>query len=42
MSEDYAQAQERWWYTPIGSDSAPDKPGGRFSLTRLPGPEATR
>jgi len=35
LSEDLNSATGRWWYTRIGDDTSPDKPGGRFSLTRL-------
>ena len=35
LSEDLSFAAGRWWYTRIGKDTSPDKPGGKFTLTRL-------
>ena len=35
LSQDLSFAAGRWWYTRIGEDSSPDKPGGKITLTRL-------
>lgn len=35
LSGDLEFAFGRWWYTRIGQDTAPEKPGGKFTLTRL-------
>lgn len=35
LSADLSFAQGRWWYTRIGDDTSPAKPGGKFSLTRI-------
>lgn len=37
FSTDAPLAKGEWWYTRIGSDTAPLEPGGRFSLKQLPG-----
>ncbi len=34
LSDDYLEGEGRWWYTRIGSDTAPLEPGGTFYLTR--------
>ncbi len=39
LSADFSQAHGRWWYTRIGVDSEPTKPGGQFSLIRVAGPD---
>jgi hypothetical protein len=35
LSQDLSFAAGRWWYTRIGDDLSPDKPGGKVTLTRL-------
>ena len=35
LSQDLTYASGRWWYSRIGTDTSPDKPGGKFSMTRL-------
>ena len=35
LSEDLLHAEGRWWYTRIGEDTSPEKPGGKFTLTRV-------
>lgn len=40
LSSDYSEARGRWWYTRIGTNLAPKRPGGRFRLTRVPNPAA--
>lgn len=35
LTNDYTFAFGRWWYTRIGADEAPEKPGGKFTLTRF-------
>lgn len=35
LSEDLTYAVGRWWYTRIGSNTSPDHPGGKFTMTRL-------
>ena len=36
LTDDYREAEGRWWYTRIGDDAEPTKKGGRFRLIRLP------
>ena len=35
LSADLTFAAGRWWYTRIGDNHSPDKPGGKFTLTRI-------
>lgn len=35
ISEGFDFARGRWWYSRIGSDTAPIRPGGRFTMTRV-------
>ncbi|MDR4488184.1 MAG: hypothetical protein R3B83_11780 [Nitrospirales bacterium] len=35
--EDIPLAKGEWWYTRIGSDTAPLEPGGQFSLKQISG-----
>lgn len=35
LSHDHRTATGRWWYTRIGSDTAPTQPGGEFTLRRM-------
>ena len=35
LATDLEFAFGRWWYTRIGDDNAPPKPGGKFTLTRI-------
>ena len=35
LSPDLNFAAGRWWYTRIGTDTSPDKPGGKITLTRM-------
>lgn len=35
LAEDLRYAEGRWWYTRIGNDTSPDKPGGKFTMTRI-------
>jgi hypothetical protein len=35
LSQDLNFAAGRWWYTRIGEDLSPDKPGGKITLTRM-------
>lgn len=35
ISADFSTVQGRWWYSRIGSDTAPIRPGGKFTLTRV-------
>ena len=37
-----AQGQGRWWYTRIGSDTAPTHPGGVFQIARQSSPASFR
>jgi hypothetical protein len=36
-----AEGQGRWWYTRIGSDTAPSRPGGVFQIARQSPPSAS-
>ena len=35
LSHDYSEGEGHWWYTRIESDTAPQRPGGNFRLTRI-------
>jgi hypothetical protein len=35
-AEDSSMARGRWWYTRIGQDTNPLKPGGTFTMKRTP------
>lgn len=35
LSGDLTYAEGRWWYTRIGADGSPDRPGGKFTMTRI-------
>lgn len=35
LSEDCSQAEGRWWYSRIGDNHEPKRPGGTFRLTRV-------
>lgn len=38
MNDDYSAGDGRWWYTRIGNNRDPKRPGGTFSLERQSSP----
>jgi hypothetical protein len=36
MDADFVHGQGRWWYTRIGKDKEPKRPGGEFTIERQP------
>jgi hypothetical protein len=42
LSQDGSEGEGRWWYTRIGSDTAPTQTGGVFQITRQSKPARFR
>jgi len=38
MNADYSAGKGRWWYTRIGENKNPKRPGGRFNIERTQSP----